>query len=500
MKKKQTLLYMVILLCTLGGCLSTENTGSQAAAQSMGQVAAASAMTGGVIIIDESSDVEVIDTPDEEEIKTVEEGVSPKAVFAEKLYESLRTGTLEEALLLFDEVPAGAAEDFDIQMMHASLLLSSGDIANARPIAEKLLKEYPDNADVLMLNSMLAKYSGDTRKKSSLLKQLLEQDPANPDANVELANEQMLKRNYKLARKYYQQGLKGNPNDETALFGYGQTSYYLNDLKAAKTAFEKILTVNPENGFAWAYLGKLERENENYMKALEYIKKAIECDPEIYDFWMDYGSYQRKMGLFKDAEASWQKAVSLNPDYFLGHAYLAGLYDEQNIFDKALSEYKKVIELNPSYYFAYESLGIFAWHEKQYAQAREAFTRAYAAIGNDVTKNVSYPLMIAATYLAEGNTKECKNTVAKAMRNMNTATATYAVLRLYYDGLNLNNVIQKIMNESNRNLRGKLLYYIGLYYDLKGNVDGANKYYTEVININSPMFFEFRLAEWELSE
>ena len=61
-------------------------------------------------------------------------------------------------------------------------------------------------------------------------------------------------------------------------------------------------------------------------------------------------------------------------------------------------------------------------------------------------------------------------------------------------------VLQKIQNEQNRNKRGKFLYYAALYFELKKNNSIAQKYYAEVVGMQSPMFFEYRLAEWSISD
>lgn len=441
-------------------------------------------------------------SPDESENAAAVETVIPGAevpftiTFAEKLQERLENGTIEEALALFNELPPEYEQDLDMQFLRASLLVSAGRLDEAAALTDTLLELAPGNSDVLTLSMMLAKASGDTTKKSALVKELLETDPNNSDANVELAQEQMLRRNYKLASVYYERGLQNNPDHPEALAGYGQALYFIGEDEASRAAFEALLEKDPENSFAYAYLGKLAAVDENYKVATDCIEKALEIDDSVFDYWLDYGQYLRYRGNFAGAEAAWIRAKDLVPDYFLGYAYLAGLYDEQNRFAEALEMYQKVVELNPKYYFAYESLGMFAWHENNFTEARSAFEKAYGIN----SENVSYPLMIAATYLKEQKQQDARSFLSKAMRNMNTSSVEYAVLRLYYDSINDSQVAQKVLNTSDRNLKGKMLYYLGLFYEINGNDVLAEKYYTDVLSLNSPMFFEYRLAEWALSD
>lgn len=412
--------------------------------------------------------------------------------FAQKLQELLKEGTNEDALALFQELPPEYEDDLDMQLIYASLLVSADKLEEAAKVTDNLLASHPENSDVMMLSVMLAKASGDSAKKNAKLKELLKNDPNNSDANVALADDQMLRRNYKLAGQYYSKGLENDPNHLDALSGYGQASYYIGDDRASRAAFKKIIELDPENSIAYSFLGKLDAADENYYSATKNIEKALAIDDDIFDYWLDYGQYLRFQGKFQEAENAWIKAKDLSPEYFLGYAYLAGLYDEQNRLDESLEMYRKVIQYNPKYYFAYESIGMLAWHKNNYAEARASFEKAYAAYSD----NISYPLMIAATYLKENKTKECKNFLAKVMKNRSTDSLEYTVLRLYYDGLADQRVAQRIANENNRNLKGKMMYYYGLFQEMHGNDVQSKKYYTDVLAMNSPMFFEYRLAEW----
>jgi hypothetical protein len=48
----------------------------------------------------------------------------------------------------------------------------------------------------------------------------------------------------------------------------------------------------------------------------------------------------------------------------------------------------------------------------------------------------------------------------------------------------------------NVNERGKMYYYLALLFDLFGGTEAAKEFYSKVVGLNSPMFFEYRLAEW----
>ena len=177
--------------------------------------------------------------------------------FAQRLQRILQEGTIEEALAAFQNLPPEYENDLEMQLLYASLLVSAGRLEEASTLTDKLLAAHPGNTDVLTLSMMLAKASGDTATKNAKLKELLKADPNNSDANVALAEDQMLRRNYKLAGQYYRKGLEGDPNHIDALSGYGQALYYTGDDKASRNAFKKILEQDPDNSIAYSFLGKL---------------------------------------------------------------------------------------------------------------------------------------------------------------------------------------------------------------------------------------------------
>lgn len=425
-----------------------------------------------------------------------------KVTFVQNLQNILETGDMDKAIAYFDSLSAADTNDTGLMLIKGSLLISAGKLKEATDLLNSLEEKDPSNIEVLEMKIIAAKAAGpkSSSAKKAAINKVIALDPNNATANIELAQEQVLNHKYKTARNYYKKALISAPKDPTALFGLGQTSYYLNDIDEAKIAFKKMLALNPNEAIAYQYLGKLEAEDENYKAALEYITKAIEIEDDNYDFYMDLGQYSRYRGKFADAEKAWTKAISINPDYFLAYTYRAGLYDEQNKLSQALNDYRKVIETNPDYYFGYEALGLLAWHEKSYDEARAAFEKAYSYN----KENVSYPLMIAACYIKAGKLQKAKLFLEQVMKSMpDKQTVEFSMVRLYHDqgpGNAENDIALKIPKIDKTTPRGKMLYYFALYYELKGVETLATKYYTEVKNMQSPMFFEYRLAEWSLDK
>ena len=425
-------------------------------------------------------------------------GESESVIFAKKLRDELQNGSIDGALMLFDSLPESLLDDVDLKKLHASLLISAGQYKEADRIVSGLESASPSDIELKEMRIVLSKASGNEQRKHVAIQAVIKADPTTVKANVELAHENVLAHKYKQARSYYQKALVKEPDNQEALFGYGQTSYYLNDLTNSRKAFNKILADDPENAVAYSYIAKLEAENSNYKRAEENIRKAIAYDAGAYDFYMDLGNYVRQQGKFAEAEKAWSKAISLDPTYFLAYAYRAGLYDEQNKYEQALQDYRMVVKTNPKYYFAYESLGMLAWRIGSWDEARSAFEKAYSYNKT----NISYPLIISACYLKAGKKQQAKQFLETAMKDyQDHSSSEYVMLRLYHDlgpSVAENDMALRIQKETSATKRGKFLYYFALFYEIKKNDSLAKKYYAEIKTMNSPMFFEYRLAEWSL--
>lgn len=415
-------------------------------------------------------------------------------VFVQNLQNQLEAGSLEGAIELFSSMPQELADNDDLTVLLASLYISKGDYSNAIKTANLVLDKDSSNLEAMELVSMASRASGDRVKYNEVNKMILAKDPYNASVNIMQAEDYSLSKKYKLSRDSYKKVLKKEPENEDALYGVAMTSYYLDDLDNAKETCEQILAKDPDNVQALAFMGKLYAENNSNAKACEYMEKALEYGGDNYDYLLELGLYYKKRNLVSKSIEVTKKAVTLEPDYFLGYAYLAGMYDEMDDFKNALENYHKVIETNPAYYFAYEETGILEFHEGNYDQAIRMFTLA-----NNYSPSYSYQMMIAVSYLKKKDTINAKKILAQIMKPLDRESLEYNIARFFSESYSKNaeaSITQKLSKEDNSNKKGKMLFYMGLYYEINGLKDVAKEFYAKVTSMQAPMFFEYRLAEW----
>ena len=133
---------------------------------------------------------------------------------------------------------------------------------------------------------------------------------------------------------------------------------------------------------------------------------------------------------------------------------------------------------------------------KNYENAINYFSKAF-----EYFDSYAYKLMCFASYYKMGEKLKAKEFLTPYLKKMDKETAEYQLVRFFCDNYSKNaetSLIQKINKEDNSTKRGKMLFYMGLYYELMGADVLANEYYGKVIAMQAPMFFEYRIAEWGL--
>jgi len=428
--------------------------------------------------------------------KENQQEIASDVLFVQSLQSQLEAGSLEGAIELFSNMPQELADNDDLTVLLASLYISNGDYKNAIKTANLVLDKDSSNLEAMELISMASRAAGDKAKYNEVNKQILSKDPYNASVNIMQAEDYSLSKKYKLSRDSYKKVLKKEPENEDALYGVAMTSYYLDDLENAKANCEQILAKDSTNVQALAFMGKLYAEYNSNAKACEYMEKALEYGGDNYDYLLELGTYYKKRNLVQKAIETTKKAVELEPQYFLGYAYLAGMYDEMDDTKNALENYHKVIETNPNYYFAYEETAILEFHAGNYDQAIRMFSLA-----NQYSPSYSYQMMIAMSYLKKKDTFNAKKVLAQIMKPLDRESLDYNVARFFSESYNRNaesSISNKLSKEENSNKKGKMLFYMGLYYEINGFEDIAKEYYAKVAKMQAPMFFEYRLAEWGL--
>ncbi|MCH2023562.1 MAG: tetratricopeptide repeat protein [Saprospiraceae bacterium] len=195
-------------------------------------------------------------------------------------------------------------------------------------------------------------------------------------------------KDYKTAISYYNQCLKINPNNKSAIKNLGviyyNTSLDYYDKKLYDNALhflEKALKYNPKDPKIFYMSGCCHQEQKLYKtaindftKAIEHtdypaayycarswvyndlndhksrlsdIKKAVEYEPENAEYQFQCGKFKQEVSQeeFKTAINNYNKAITIKPDFTEAYTERAAYYMTFQKFSKALPDLKKAKEL-----------------------------------------------------------------------------------------------------------------------------------------------------------
>ena len=119
---------------------------------------------GKIIIISVFLNVTCIFSVNAADVSSAVKNKTEGVVFAEKVKNSLNSGSKEETLALFETMPESLKNSPDMLVLQASVLLSAGKIAEASDLVEKLKSVAPDARETAELSLLTAKLSKNRAK------------------------------------------------------------------------------------------------------------------------------------------------------------------------------------------------------------------------------------------------------------------------------------------------------------------------------------------------
>ena len=423
--------------------------------------------------------------------------ISPRVIFGQQLRTLLSEQKWDEAVNLFDTLPEDDRDSLSIRNLKVAVFVSTGRLKDAEETAKALETQYPNNLNVLYTMTMVAQAKNDIKMRKTYLHKILKLDPNNVQALQEKGVDFYNQGSYKEAGETFSKILKIYPDNIEALIWCGKVYYLDNKMAEAEQCYRVALKYQPKNSLAIAELARIKSETNRMAEAIADIQKAIDVEPDAAPHWTDLGSYNLQIGRKEEALAAFNRAIELVPDSYFIHIYLAGLNDDLGNKEEAIKHHTKVTELYPQYYFAYEGLGILLFEKKDWEGSRRAFVNAlrYAPT------NIYYALSATVCSYKMNKKTEAKDFMSKYLKTVDRTKfeTDYYLCRLFIDfagDSDVNNRITKVKDETER-LRK--FFYLAEFYRVAGKGHLAEKFLLEIKTAQVPSFFEYRLAESELT-
>ncbi len=214
---------------------------------------------------------------------------------------------LQHSIMRLERITGGRG--FLLSLASAHLAIMQDDVNGVRRHFEDALNFQPDNLAILKLMLKLDAALGYMDVSERRARNILAIDPGDADANLYMANFQILRGDYELAKDSLRRSMLS-----------GETATGLNSL-------------------AW-----LLKETGALEEAEEKARAALALDGSMPSAWDTLGVIQHRQGDISAAVASFEKAMQLQERYPAAVLHLAGLYLEQNDRARALALVESIAE------------------------------------------------------------------------------------------------------------------------------------------------------------
>jgi tetratricopeptide (TPR) repeat protein len=188
--------------------------------------------------------------------------------------------------------------------------------------------------------TLIANASADSDKKAAM------PAPTAVEKIISQANEAYMTKDFEGSAKLYQDALRAEPKNVTALIGLGMARQRDNKHAEAEVALQKALAYDPANEPASFALGVTYFKQERWKDAMTYFEKSLAKRPDNATGRHYLGIIATKLSLLERAEREFKTALAIDPAYGEAHFNLAVLYVtwDPPQWDKARAEYSEAIK------------------------------------------------------------------------------------------------------------------------------------------------------------
>lgn len=255
----------------------------------------------------------------------------------------------------------------------ATKQMDSLQFKEAIKLYEKAVKKRKDFAEAY--NKMASCYLQlkDFENAQKNMELSLKYKPDNFDCIKYLGRACFLNKKYDLAKKYYADAEKMEPNDRELMLFIAELRAVGQDIKGALDMYSAIIQENETNSpRAYINRGLLKYKQNQTLYAIKDIETGLKqakyknIDDEVYT---SLAQAKFDMGDYRGAIKSFDTLIARNPKNEFALTYRGGAKIEVNDFTPAINDLTEAIKINPKSYVAYNFRGVAKGGLKQYIEA-----------------------------------------------------------------------------------------------------------------------------------
>jgi tetratricopeptide (TPR) repeat protein len=304
--------------------------------------------------------------------------LNPKAMQARLLLGNYYQahGRFPEAEQQFQAAIALDPTSVDPRTAMARLYLAEGKKAEAEQLLTQAKRDLPNNSDAYRLLGEFYFTTGDLDRATAEYAALYQQHPEDLKLKKNYIELLIQTKHSPEARKFVDEILKANPNDDDALVYQAQMQISDGDVNDAAQKLETVIKNSPKNseghyvlGVAYEKLGYAERAESEW-------REALRLKPDLLDAARALASAAMRQGDANTLEEASTQLIVLQPASPDGYALRALANINRKHYSEAEADIRKAIAISPGSAFGYVQLGNLKLVQKDYGDATRAYQDA----------------------------------------------------------------------------------------------------------------------------
>lgn len=303
-----------------------------------------------------------------------------------------------EAMALCEDACRNAPEDVDAWLLHASLLVHSGNVDHAGPIIAHAIQLAPENSLACYTAGTLYQASGNIAAAMAAYARALELNPKHAES---LCNLGMLYRSTNRLEDALQslgEAAKLLPDHPLVLNNIGLVQKDIGRLDEAVATFDRLLAQQPDYADAHLNLGNVLQLSGDSKKAERHYRLALEKKPAFPAALVSLGQILTSRGEFEQALALFNKALSIQPDFRDAVAAIAATHEKAGDYQAAYDTLAPAVHAHSASPGMLTIFGTVCRRLGLQAKAIELLEHAIASPGLSATQTKELRFCVANLY------------------------------------------------------------------------------------------------------
>jgi len=239
-----------------------------------------------------------------------------------------------------------SAEEAGRLQERLAVLMRNRRFEEARPLAESIVKEFPNNPIYLRRLAEIQGELGHPQEEAEAWERFMKVAPSPAEALPALGNAYRRQGKIGPCIDAFERGVALEPRNSELLFHLGRAYEYGKAYAKALETYKRACALNPGDPDATAGWARMEVFIGDPVQAAHRVEKTLGRNPNDVDSLLVLGMALRQQGQYARAKAALEKGLRLSPGYADFMLVLGGIAESEDRPAEAVAWYDKYLARN----------------------------------------------------------------------------------------------------------------------------------------------------------